>query len=362
MRICALLAFFLYTTPLMAEEAKVLLIYTWFDFLPHSVVKRFERETGIKVIMDHYDNNQTLEANLLTKSSGYDLVFPTAWPFFYRQIKKNLYQPLNKAKLTNWQHLDKGTLAKLEKADPGNVYSVPYFWGITGIGYNKAVVDKIMPDAPLDSWAMILDPTVVSKFAEHGVYLLDDSTDVFSAALVYLGYPPYSREPKHLEEAYEVLVKVRPYIRRFDSYRAMSDLPNGEACLAQNWSGDAAVSRERAWEAKNGVEIRFAIPKEGVAFWMDVMAIPIDATHPDNAHKFINFIMDPEVMAEITNEMMYANGNAGSMQYLREDIKNDNSIYPPADVVERAFVDEAYDPKVQREMNRMLMKLIMNRE
>lgn len=353
---------FLCATPCFSAEKKVLHIYTWFDFLPRKTADQFEQETGIKVIIDHYDNNQTLEANLLTKTSGYDLVFPTAWPYLFRQIKKDLYRPLEKAKLPNWRHLDKDILAKLEKADPGNQFAIPYFWGLTGIGYNKKMAESIMPNAPVNSWAILFDPAIVSKFASCGVYLLDDSTDVFSAALVYLGHKPYSRDPEHLTQAYDMLVKIRPYIKRFDSYRAMSDLANGEACIAQNWSGDIAISRARAWEARKGIDIGFGIPKEGTSFWMDVVAIPIDAPHPDNAHQFLNFIMRPEIMADITNEMLYANGNSGSLPLVRDDLKNDPAIYPPKDQVASAYVDEAYDPEFQREMNRLLMKLIMKRE
>lgn len=354
--------FLILSTQADCTPSKVLHVYTWFDFLPRHIADRFEKETGIKVVIDHYDSNQTLEANLLTKTSGYDLVFPTAWPYFFRQVRKGLYQPLDKSKIPNWKNLDTDILGKLAKADPGNQHAVPYFWGLTGIGYNKKTVKAIMPDAPVDSWALLFDPQIVSKFEKCGVFLLDDATDVFSAALVYLGHPPHSRDPDHLKQAYDTIRKIRPYIRRFDSYRAMSDLANGEACIAQNWSGDIAISRARAWEAKRGVDVGFAIPKEGTAFWMDVIAIPLDAPNANHAHLFINFILDPEVMAEITNEMFYANGNSASLPFVREDLKNDPAIYPPKQYVEKAYVDEAYDPDFQREMNRMLMKLIMGRK
>lgn len=343
-------------------EEKKLYIYTWYEFLPQSAVEKFEKETGIKVVLDYYDSNETLEAQLLTKNSGYDIVFPTAWPYLARQIKSGLYQELDKSKLTNLSHLDKDILELLEKADPGLKYAVPYFWGLTGIGYNIDEIQKIMPDAPVDSWAILFDPKLVSKFSACGVYLLDDALDVFSAALVYLGLPSDSNNPDHLKQAYDLLLTIRPYIRRFDTYRAMTDLANGEACVAQNWSGDIAISRQRAREAQKGVRIGFAIPKEGTAFWVDSMVIPIDAPNPENAHKFINFILRPEVIADITNELEYANANIDSLPYVDEKLKHDSVVYPPKKYLKSAYTSTAQSREHERRLNRLMMQLKLRRE
>src|SRR5260221_2081028 len=192
-----------------AAEEKKLYIYTWYDFLPKSVVQKFEKETGIKVYVDHYDSNQTLEAQLLTSNSGFDLVFPSGWPYLVRQIQNNLYQKLDKSQIPNLKYLDKRILNLLDKADPGEQYSVPYVWGLTGIGYNIDEVQKIMPHAPVDSWAILFDPKIVSKFAKCGVFLLDEATDVFPAALVYFGLSPTSNNPEDLQQAYNLLESVQ---------------------------------------------------------------------------------------------------------------------------------------------------------
>lgn len=348
--------------PCSAAEEKRLNIYIWFDVIPQSVIKTFEEETGIKVILDFYDSNQTLEAQLLTKNTGYDLVSPSAWPFMARQAQKGLFQVLDKSKLSNWSHLNAELLTFLAEVDPGNQYAVPLHWGVTGIGYNRAEVKKLLPHADLDSWSLIFDPKNAKALSHCGLYILDEASDVFSSALAYLGLPPDSKDANDLKKAYELLSKVRPYVRRFETYKAMSDLANGEACVAQNWSGDVAVSRQRAIESKNGVDIDYIIPKEGTALWIDTLAIPADAPHPENAHLFINFLMRPQIAAMITNEMLFTSANKDAFAYIKEDIRNNPIIYPPDDILKRAYVGRSPQLEHERTLNRLMMNLKLGRE
>lgn len=339
------------------SEDKKLYIYTWADFVPKSVVQQFSRETGIEVSIDYYESNQMLEAQLLTRNAGYDLVFPSAWPYLERQIKNGLHLRLDKSKLPNIRHLDSQILKILSKGDPGNNYAIPYFWGVTGIGYNVDMVRQVLPDVPVDSWATLFDPEVVGKLAKCGVYLLDEPVDVFSAALTYLKLQPNSDDPKDIQQAFTAISKIKPYIRRFDTNRAVSDLANGEVCMIQNWSGDVAIARRRAREAKNGVQIAFAVPREGTSIWIDVVAIPADASHPDNAHKFLNFLMRPQIMAQITNEIEYANANSGSNKYVKKSIYNDPIVYPPRTLLKKAYVSTVSSRAHERLLTRSLLQL-----
>ena len=339
------------------DEKPELYVYTWFEFLPSHVIKQFRQETGIEVVVDYYESNQILEAQLLTKNAGYDLVFPSAWPYLERQIQNNLYRKLDKTKLPNFKHLDPMIMNILVKADPNNEHAIPYFWGVTGIGYNIEAVKKIMPDVQIESWAVFFDPKIVSKFAQCGVYLVDEPVDVFSAALVYLGLPPGSDKPQDINRAIETIMKVRPYIRRFDTSRAISDLANGEACLIQNWSGDIAVASRRARDAKSGVEVGFAVPKEGTSIWIDVVAMPIDAPHPNNAHRFLNFLMRPDVIASITNEIEFANANLSAKKHLRQEILNDPAVYPGRKIVEKTYISTVTSRAHEKLLNRSMMKI-----
>ncbi|MGB0935670.1 MAG: extracellular solute-binding protein [Alphaproteobacteria bacterium] len=334
-----------------------LYIYIWYDFIPDFVIEEFEQEFGKKVYVDFYDSNQSLEAQLLTKKSGYDLVFPSAFPYFARQIKRGLYLPLDRSKLPNLKHMDPDILEVMSQADPDNQYGLPYFWGVTGIGYNIDMVKRLVPNAPLDSWAMLYDPDIVSKLAPCGVYFLDEASDLFTTALIYMGKDPHNHTEQDIAEAFELLRKVRPFATRFDVHQAPSSLANGEVCVAQNWSGDIARGRQSAIEAGTGNNIGFIMPKEGVPIWIDVVAIPRDARHPDTAHLFLNFLMRPDIMARITNETEFATANLAAMSLIEEDIRNNEIVYPPKDVLDRAFVSTVKSREQERKLNRMILKL-----
>jgi putrescine transport system substrate-binding protein len=344
--------------PGIAAEEKILNIYNWSDYIAPDTVSKFEAETGIKVNYDVYDSNEVLEAKLLAGKSGYDLVVPSASPFLARQIKAKVYRKLDKAKLKNYDNLDKQILANQAVADPGNLYGVPYLWGTTGFGYNVAKIKAALgDDAPLDSMAMIFDPEIAKKLAPCGISLLDSALDVFPAALAYIGRDPTSKTPADLEAAVAVVSKIRPYIKKFHSSQYINDLANGDLCISLGYSGDIVQARTRAAEAKNGVEIAYTIPKEGAQLSTDMMAIPASAKHPDNAHLFIDFILRPEVIAAITNAVGYPNPNALATDMIDEDIRNDPSVYPPDAVRAKFFVDKPASADYERARTRAWTKV-----
>lgn len=334
-----------------AAEEKVLNVYNWSDYIAEDTIKNFEKRTGIKVRYDVFDSNEVLEAKLLAGSTGYDVVVPSA-SFLARQIKAGVFRKLDKSKLTNWGNLDPKLLARLAKYDPNNAHAIPYMWGTTGFGYNIDKVKKLLPDAPVDSWRMLFDPKVVSKLKSCGVTLLDAPTEVISAALKYAGHNPNSQKKADLKVAEKLLMKVRPYFKYFHSSQYINDLANGETCVAMGWSGDVLMARDRADEAKKGVHIAYTIPKEGALLWFDTMAIPADAPHPNNATKFLNYILEPKVAAAISNYVFYANPNAAATAYVDDDVKSDPGIYPTAKVKKNLFTATVNTPKFDRLLTR----------
>lgn len=337
--------------PAAAQEEPVLNIYNWSDYIAEDTIAKFEAETGISVNYDVFDSNEVLEAKLLTGNSGYDLVVPSA-SFLERQIQAGLFQKLDKSKLSNLGNMDPQLMGEVTAADPGNEHAVIYMWGTTGFGYNTAMIAERMPDAPVDSWDMFFDPEIVSKFADCGVSLLDAPAEVIPAALNYLGLDPLSEDPDDLARAEELIMSIRPYIRYFHSSQYISDLANGDTCLAHGYSGDVLQARDRADEADAGVEVAYVIPKEGAVIWFDMLAIPADAPHPDNAHKFIDFVMRPEISADISNYVWYANANQASYDLVDEEVTSDPGIYPPPEVSANLFATRAYSPRFDRLLTR----------
>ena len=334
-----------------AAEEKVLNVYNWSDYIAEDTIANFEERTGIKVNYDVFDSNEVLEAKLLAGGTGYDVVVPSA-TFMERQIQAGVFRKLDKSKLGNWGNLDKGILERVAGHDPGNDHGVPYMWGTTGFAYNIKEIKKRMPDAPTNSWDMLFKPDVVKNFADCGVTLLDAPTEVVSAAMNYLGLDPNSQSEKDLKAAEELLLKARPHIRYFHSSQNINDLANGEICLAMGWSGDMFIARDRAAEAEQGIEIEYVIPKEGAVIWFDMMAIPADAPHPDNAHKWIDYILEAKVAAAISNYVWYANPNAAATEFVDGEVKGDPAIYPPADVMSKLFPGKANTPKFTRLLTR----------
>lgn len=339
----------------MAED-NVVNVYNWSDYIDTEILSDFEKETGIKVVYDVFDSNEVLETKLLAGGSGYDVVVPSG-TFLARQIKAGVFRKLDKDKLSNWGNLWDVVLDRTSRYDPGNQYAINYMWGTTAIGYNVDKIKERMPDAPTNSWSMVFDPKVISKFADCGIHMLDAPVEMIPAALNYLGEDPDSHDPKVIKKAEKVLEAIRPYIQKFHSSEYINALANGDICMAIGWSGDVLQARDRAAEADNGVNVTYTVPDEGAQMWFDMMAIPADAPHPDNALKFLNYIMDAKVMAKASNYVYYANGNKASQQYLNEDVIGDPAIYPSEKAMNKLFLTTPYPPKVQRIVTRIWTKV-----
>jgi putrescine transport system substrate-binding protein len=309
-------------------KAPVLNLYIWSDYLAPNTLSDFEKQTRVKVHVAYFDTNETLETKLLAGSSGYDVVVPTA-SYFERQIKAGVYLVLDKSKLPNLKNMDTQLMSKVALHDPGNAHGIIYTWGTNGIGYNEKMVRELMPDAPLDSWRMVFDPAVASKVAKCGISVLDSPAEIMRAVYGYLGKDPNSQSPDDLVLAEAVLTKIRPYIRNINSSEYIEALANGDLCMAVGYNGDVMQARDRAREANKGIEIKYAVPKEGSILWFDMLAIPKDAPDLDSAYAFMNYIMTPQVIADISNFKRYANANAASQPLVLASVKDDPAIYPP---------------------------------
>ncbi len=336
-----------------AESGRVLNLYIWSDYLAPKTLSKFEKQTGIKVNATYYDTNETLDAKLLAGSGGYDIVMPTA-SYFERQIKAGMYLPLDKSKLPNLKNMDPQLMAKVAFHDPGNAHGVIYLWGTNGIGYNEKMVKELLPDAPLDSWQMVFDPKVASKLAKCGISVLNSPAEMLRAVFSYLGKDPNSQAPEDLAQGEAVLLKIRPYIRSINSSEYIEALANGDLCVAVAYNGDVMQARDRAQDANKGIEIKYILPKEGTILWFDMLAIPKDAPHPESAYAFINFVMMPEVIGEITNFKGYANANAVAKPLA--SVKNDPGIYPTPEMLPKLTVQLADSDDQTRAITRVWEK------
>jgi len=339
-----------------AQEKRVN-VYNWTDYIAPEVLKDFTKETGIEVTYDTFDSNDTLETKLLAGKSGYDVVVPTA-NFMQQQIKAGVFQKLDKTKLPNLQYAWPEITKRLAVYDPGNQYAVNYMWGTVGIGYNvKKAQEALGADAKLDSWDIVFKPENLSKFKACGVHMLDSADDILPAALKYLGLDPNSSKSEDLEKAAALVSKVRPNVRKFHSSEYLNALASGEICLVVGFSGDIKQAQSRAAEAKKGVEIGYSIPREGAQLWFDNLAIPKDARHVAEAHAFINYMMKPEVAAQNSNFISYANGNLESQKSIDKAILDDPGVYPPPEVMAKLYTNLAHDAKTNRVMNRLWTKV-----
>jgi putrescine transport system substrate-binding protein len=310
-----------------AAEDRQLVIYNWADYIGPDTVKDFEKETGIKVIYDNFDSYEMLDTKILTGSSGYDIIFPDS-TLAYHHVKAGLYKSLDKSKLPNLKNLDPFVLQQLQSADPNNDHVIPYMWWTNGVVYNPDQVKQRMPDAPVDSLALVFDPAVVAKFKDCGVIFLDSPGDMFGLALRYLGKDPNSNAPADIEAAADLMSKVRPYISRFDNVAQINALADGDACISVNWSGATMQAIARAQEAGNKVKLAYAVPKEGANIGFDGMAIPADAPHPAEALEFINYMLRPDVIAKVTAYINYASANKESWSLLDESLRKNPVLFP----------------------------------
>lgn len=350
--VLALAALMVLPWPLQAQQRTVN-FYNWSNYVAPGVLDDFTAETGIKVVYDTFDANETLETRLLAGKSGYDVVVPTAY-FLQRQVTARIFQKLDKSKLPNLANAWDAVTSRLNAYDPGNQYGANYMWGTTGIGYNvKSMRAVLGPDARIDSWDIVFKPETLAKFKDCGIHMLDSADDILPAALGYLGLDPNSSRQADLEKAADLVIKIRPYVRKFHSSEYLSALATGEICFVVGWSGDIKQAQNRANEANNGVEIGYAIPKEGTQMFFDNLAIPADATNLAEAYELINYLYRPDVAAKNSNFLSYANGNLASQKLIDPKIIGDKTVYPDEAMMARLYVITARDAPTQRTINRL---------
>lgn len=346
------------TAAAAAEPAsKSLNVYNYSDYIAEETVPGFEQQSGVKVTYDVYDSDEVLEAKLLAGSSGYDVVVPTL-NFFGRQIQAGVFHELDKSKIPNLARLDPAVMTRIAQQDPGNKYGVPYMSGTTGIGYNVAKLKAAFGSTDIaNSWDLIFKPENIAKMKKCGVTLLDTPSDLIPIALHYLGENPNSTDPAVIDKAAALLKSIRPYVQNFHSSQLVGALANGNTCLVVAWSGDVIQARDRAEEAKNGVEIGYSIPKEGAPQWFDMLAIPKDAKNLANAYAYINYLLDPKVAAANTNFIQYANPVPASLEFVDAEIRDDQTIYPPAEVAAKLFSYAVLPSEVDRQYTRIWTEL-----
>ncbi|PPU91673.1 polyamine ABC transporter substrate-binding protein [Xanthomonas albilineans] len=336
-----------------ADAAKVLNVYNYSDYIAESTIPDFEKKTGIQVTYDVFDSDEMVEAKLLAGGSGYDVVVPTL-NFFGRQIQAGLFLPLDKRKIPNLANLDPQIMQRIAQQDPGNTYGVPYMIGTTGIGYNVDKVKAAFGSTDVaNSWDLVFKPGNLARLKDCGVTLLDTPADLIPIALHYLGEDPHTTDAAKIEQAAALLKRIRPYVQNFHSSQYVTSLANGSTCLVVGWSGDIIQARDRAEEAKNGVHLAYSIPKEGAPQWFDMLAIPKDAKHPQNAYAFINDLLTPEVAAANTNVIHYANPVPKATPLVNPAIRNDPTIYPPPAVAAKMFTYAINPPEVDKLYTRL---------
>jgi putrescine transport system substrate-binding protein len=340
-----------------ARGGKSLNIYNWSDYIDPALLTQFTAETGIKVRYDTFDSNEVLETKVLQGDTGYDLVVPSNHNV-PRYIAARAIQPLDKARLKGLQALDPAVIAHMAPFDPGAKYAVPYMQGTIGVGYNTDAVAKRLGTTPVDSWSVVFDPAKLAKLQDCGVYFLDASEDMYAVALNYLGKDPNSKDPKDYAAATDLLLKVRPYVRKFHSSAYIDALANGDICLAIGYSGDVLQAKARAAEAKNGVKLAYVLPKEGSQVWFDVFTIPVDAPDPAAAYSFLNFMLRPDVIARASNFTKYANANAAATPLVDPAVRNDPAAYPPPELAKKLFVTTTKDQVLLREVNRQWTRVL----
>lgn len=335
-----------------AAEEPVVNVYNWSDYIDVTVLEDFTKETGIKVNYDVFDSNELLQTKLLSGKSGYDVVVPSG-SFLEKQIQAGVFQKLDKAKLPNLANIDPAIQAATAKHDAGNEHAVTYFWGTSGVGYNVDKIKAAMPNAPVNSFAMFYDPKVIANFKKCGVTILDAPDEVVATVLLYLGREPMSEKAEDLAAAEKVLLSIRPFVRDIKSQGYIDDLANGEICLSLGWSGDVGQAKARASEAGKGITIQYNIPKEGAIQFFDMLAIPADAPHVGNAHKFIDFLLRKDVAAKNTNFVSFASPNAAARDAINPEITGDPNIYPTPEVAAKLSPNSARSQEFTRELTRV---------
>jgi len=328
-------------------EDKVVNVYNWVDYIGETTLEDFKAATGIDVVYDTYDSAETVDAKIMAATTGYDVI-DTASINLPRFIPSGVYEKLDKSKLPNWKNLDPAILKVLADRDPGNQYAFPYMWGTTGITVNVDMVKERIPNAPVDSMELLLNPEYMAKLADCGVNILESPTDVIPMALKYLGKDPNSEKPEDLEAVVKAFEPVRQYIKTFDAANYLNALPNKELCVSMTWSGDYATAKTRAKEAGVDLNLAYNVPKSGAPAWFDVMVIPADAQHKEAAHAFLNFLMDPEVIAKCTNFTNYANANIASRPFVDKAVLEDPAVYPSDDIMKLLWMQATASQDYER--------------
>lgn len=335
-------------------------ISNWNSYIAPDTLANFTQASGIKTTYDIHDSNEVLESKLMTGNTGYDVVSPSNH-FLSRLIKAGAIQKLDKSQLPNWKNLDPVLMKKLEVNDPGNQYGYPYMWGTAGIGYNVEKIKAIFGNTDITrSWKMFFDEENINKLSQCGVAIIDNPTQVLPITLNYLGLPPHSHEPADYKQAEQALLKIRPYIQYFHASKYISDLANGNVCAVIGFNGDIVQAAASAKEAKNGIDIAYSIPTEGTTLWFDMMVMPKSAPHEKNGYAYMNYLLEPKVIANISNSIHYANPNAAANEFLNQDVIGDPAIYPPKEVMDKLFTVEELPAAIARLTTRLWTKLKTN--
>jgi len=329
-----------------AAPKKIVNVYNWAYVLSPKILQQFEKETGIKVNYDVYDSPEVMETKLLAGHSGYDVVAVTVWPYLVRQLNAHFYQPLQLSLIPHWKGVDPDLLKRVDDVDPGHQFVLPFLWGTSGFAFNKKMIEDRYPDAPMQSLAMLFDPAVVARFADCGVMLIDSPLDVVPAVLTYLKKDPNSESEEDLKKAAHALLQVRPFIRKFHSVPSVGALISGDYCLVEGFSGEL-LQAEKLGKA-SGIDIKYVIPEEGGSLWVDGFAIPQDAPHVAEAHAFINFMLRPDIIAQVTNDIETANSVPSSLSFVEERIKTNPLVFPSKKVMKNLYVEKPHSPRYER--------------
>ncbi|WP_213879194.1 polyamine ABC transporter substrate-binding protein [Pseudomonas sp. dw_358] len=343
--------------PCLGQAAETVKIYNWNQYIAPDTLANFQRDTGVHPTYETYDTNHTLDVRLRTHASGDDVVFPSIH-FMTRQIQRKDLQPLDRQQLPNWKYLNPLLLHVLEKNDPGNRYGFPYLWGSTGIGYDRTKVRAVLgEEAPVDSWDLIFKPQYLSRLKQCGVGVIDSAAAMIPSALSYLGLSPNSTDPEDYAKAQALWLKARPYIRYFDSGKYTTDLANGRICVAIGYSGDVLQARATAGAQHNGIDIGYSVPREGSSLWFDMVAMPVNAPDPKAAYAYMNYLLQPKVIADITNHVEYANGNEGADEWVKPAIKDDPTIYPNNQLMGKLFTLDPLPQDIDQLRNSVWQKV-----
>lgn len=358
LKICSMFVFFLFISLNTSLYARQLNFYNWSDYIAPNTIKNFQQKTGINVTYDVFDSNEVLDSKLMAGNTGFDVVVPTD-SFLARQLHADIYLPLDKNRLPNYHHLDPKLLKMMEKFDPENQYAIPYMWQSTGIGFNADKVKQILGEnIDLDSWDLLFTEENIKKLSRCGVAFLDAPSEIFPTILNYLGRNPNSDQINDYYEAAKLLAKIRPYITYFHSSKYINDLAGGDICIAIGWSGDFFQAARAAKNAGQEKTIQYIVPKEGAIITFDALAVPNGSKNIEEAYQFLNYLLEPQVIADITNHIFYPNANKDAKHYLNNDVINNPAIYPPDEVLIRLFPIKEQSPKLDRLMVRLWTKVL----